>query len=189
MPAEPFLYDRHKFNTRRGEKESEMSTNRFLVIVIAVALAALAALTFREGIATRAVANNARPAHLISIVTTDYWARHPELSQPAVRQADLSGTLVGPLISIVATDYWARHPELSQPAVRQADLTKTLAAPLITIVSTDYWARHPELMQPAAWQAEIAGSGYFANHSPKSITSVSTDYWARHPELRQPAGP
>jgi hypothetical protein len=156
MPAEPFLYDRHKFNTRRGEKESEMSTNRFLVIVIAVALAALAALTFREGIATRAVANNARPAHLISIVTTDYWAR---------------------------------HPELSQPAVRQADLTKTLAAPLITIVSTDYWARHPELMQPAAWQAEIAGSGYFANHSPKSITSVSTDYWARHPELRQPAGP
>jgi hypothetical protein len=135
-------------------KEYEMSTNRLLVVVIAVALAAVAALTIREGLATRAATSGysvQRSPESITVVTTDYWARHPELMQPAAWQADIAGS-----------GYFAnRSPES------------------ITSVSTDYWARHAELRQLAA-----AGSGYFANHSPKSITSVSTDYWARHPELR-----
>jgi hypothetical protein len=153
ISAQPFLYDGHKFKTHRGEKEYEMSTNRLLVVVIAVALAAVAALTIREGLATQAATSGyseQRSPESITVVSTDYWARHPELRQPAAWRLDTA-----------RSGYFANHSPKS-----------------ITSVSTDYWTRHPELRQ-----LDTAGSGYFANHSPKSITSVSTDYWARHPEL------
>jgi hypothetical protein len=63
-------------------EENEMSTNRLFVVVIAIALAALAALTFREGLASRAVASSTDQASMDS-ATRSYtgWAQAVELTR------------------------------------------------------------------------------------------------------------
>lgn len=76
-----------------------MSTNRLLALVIAIALAVVAALTIREGLATRAGASS-------DSALSNYVQPHR------------SGPLAAPLISIVTTDYWARHPELNRSAAQ-----------------------------------------------------------------------
>ena len=59
-----------------------MSTRRYLVIGIAIALAALAALSYREGLATRAIAASPNQAAMDS-ATRSYtgWAQAAELNR------------------------------------------------------------------------------------------------------------
>jgi hypothetical protein len=59
-----------------------MTTKRFLVLLIAIALASVAALTVRDSIATRAVAASTNPAGPDS-ATRSYtaWAQYMEMSR------------------------------------------------------------------------------------------------------------
>lgn len=111
-----------------------MSANRWFVLMIAVTLTVVTVLTIQEGRATRTNGS-------VDNTLSDYWQRHPELSNPVtVPQLDTIGSdyYERHRADIIAargvdtTDYAARHPELNASPALQADLT-------------DYYFRHPEL--------------------------------------------
>jgi hypothetical protein len=98
-----------------------------------------------------------------NLEASDYYERHPELSESATSMADIAGdfALRHPewTISVQnsaipmtgmseASDYFQRHPELSLPIESAADLT-------------DYFTRHPELRTP---NTTIDLSDYFQRH-------------------------
>ncbi len=115
-----------------------MSTNRFIVMLVAVALAVVAALTVREARATSAVIQAGQQ-------NDDYALRHPGALLPSAQQAwfyeGSDYALRHPILSAAVRidpqtdDYALRHPELS-------------AAMQINSQEDDYALRHPELSSP-----------------------------------------
>jgi hypothetical protein len=129
-----------------------MFRNRFVYVVVALALLILAALNIRTavaisgGVLSKLDLSDYGLRHPNSVVRIgapdllDYALRHPELLHPEV--SNLS-------------DYALRHPELMHFAVaadlsdwylRHPELRNSAPAPDLS----DYALRHPELMHPAA---------------------------------------
>ena|SRR5687767_10451914 len=101
-----------------------MFKNRFLLVLVIIALAAIVVLTVQEAIATSAVSQSVdlswppRPDYshlneepLVSIPNTDYYQRHPEL------RASVQDAAIPVTDNSEASDYFQRHPELSAAGV------------------------------------------------------------------------
>jgi hypothetical protein len=103
-------------------KEIEMSANRLFVLMIAVALAVVAALVVRQGIATKASSS-------ATDRLSDYALRHPDVSIPVTgQQIDTAGSdyfqrhpELAAAPGADTTDYAARHPEFSRAAAQPVD--------------------------------------------------------------------
>lgn len=166
-----------------------MSHDRLLFVLITVALAILAAFTFRAGVATSAEMdavqgradltlqppNSAIPAPAPGVYdlaqgASDWFQRHPEVLS-ATGTGDQSDYFLRHRGSTVpvnsgASDWFERHPEVLRSAQ--------------PIDRSDYALRHPELLKSVA---PASMDDYFLRHPGSAAAQNTTgmdDWFLRH---------
>ena len=160
-----------------------MFKNRLSVLLIALALLMVAALTIDSGIATSAVVSNGNDL-------SDYFQRHHDSLNPA--DASLGTAPQSSPDPYMSPDNFIVVPN-EQPAVGTtgADLSDYFqrhpgSTIRIDAGASDWFQRHPEMVNAAS---AVDLSDYFQRHPTVmtlSDTTGATDYFQRHPDSLKP---